>query len=79
MKCQVIKYLNYIKLNTLERLYFDLVVMIILSSISFLFLVFEFFIYKDILVFFQDYSLLLIIFVIGLIGLFDRFKGIKKF
>lgn len=30
-----IKYLNYKKLRNIEKLYFDLIVMIILSSVSF--------------------------------------------
>ncbi|WP_232817642.1 hypothetical protein [Helicobacter burdigaliensis] len=53
--------------------------MITLSFISFLILSFKFFVYEDILVFFQDYSLLFIIFVIGLIGLFDTLRGIRKY
>lgn len=53
--------------------------MIVLSFVSFLILSFKFFIYEDILVFFQDYSLLFIIFFITLIGLFDRLKGIRKY
>lgn len=75
----LLKYLKTNKLNTLEKLYFDLMIMIVLSFVSFLILSFKFFIYGDILVFFQDYSLLFIIFFIALIGLFDRFKGIKEY
>ncbi|ETC95971.1 hypothetical protein U469_06140, partial [Campylobacter coli K7] len=51
----VIKYLNYKKLRNIEKLYFDLIVMIILSSVSFLFLAFKFLICKDILIFLQNY------------------------
>ncbi|EAL4273092.1 hypothetical protein DM588_08815, partial [Campylobacter coli] len=40
---------------------------------------FKFFIYEDILVFFQDYFLLLIIFIIVLIGLFNALKGVRKY
>ncbi|EAB5294466.1 hypothetical protein ACTFDD_02370, partial [Campylobacter jejuni] len=50
-----IKYLNYKKLRNIEKLYFDLIVMIILSSVSFLFLAFKFLICKDILIFLQNY------------------------
>ncbi|ECO3391946.1 hypothetical protein CNZW441b_a0006 (plasmid) [Campylobacter novaezeelandiae] len=74
-----IKYLNYKKLRNIEKLYFDLIVMIILSSVSFLFLAFKFLVCKDILIFLQDYFLLFIIFVIALIGLFDTFKGIRRY
>lgn len=52
--CKIIKYLDYTKLNTLEKLYFDLTIMLIVTFLSFLFLVFEFFIYENIAVFFQD-------------------------
>ncbi|CAM2957446.1 SoxR reducing system RseC family protein [Helicobacter burdigaliensis] len=75
----LLKCLRSNKLNTLEKLYFDLMFMITLSFISFLILSFKFFVYEDILVFFQDYSLLFIIFVIGLIGLFDTLRGIRKY
>ncbi|EAJ1255052.1 hypothetical protein A0Y59_07725 [Campylobacter lari] len=75
----LLKYLKTSKLNTLEKLYFDLMFMIVLSFVNFLILSFKFFIYEDILVFFQDYSLLFIIFFITLIGLFDRLKGIRKY
>ncbi|RTI71138.1 hypothetical protein C3H99_08520 [Campylobacter jejuni] len=74
-----IKYLNYKKVRNIEKLYFDLIVMIILSSVSFLFLAFKFLICKDILIFLQDYFLLFIIFAIALIGLFDTFKGIRRY
>lgn len=74
-----IKYLNYKKVRNIEKLYFDLIVMVILSSISFLFLAFKFLICKDILIFLQDCFLLFIIFVIALIGLFDTFRAIKKY
>ncbi|EAK6075101.1 hypothetical protein CIF35_08540, partial [Campylobacter jejuni] len=67
------------KLNTLEKLYFDSMFMMVLSFVIFLILSFKFFIYENILVFFQDYFLLLIIFIIVLIGLFDKFKEIKKY
>lgn len=53
--------------------------MMVLSFVIFLILSFKFFIYENILVFFQDYFLLLIIFIIVLIGLFDKFKEIKKY
>ncbi|EAK4451415.1 hypothetical protein C3W05_09030 [Campylobacter coli] len=51
--CKIIKYLDY-RLNTLEKLYFDLTIMLIVTFLNFLFLVFEFFIYENIAVFFQD-------------------------
>ncbi|MDP11109.1 hypothetical protein EB408_07225 [Campylobacter coli] len=44
--CKIIKYLDYARLNTLEKLYFDLTIMLIVTFLSFLFLVFEFFIYQ---------------------------------
>lgn len=40
--CKIIKYLDYARLNTLEKLYFDLTIMAIVTFLSFLFLVFEF-------------------------------------
>lgn len=43
--CKIIKYLDYARLNTLEKLYFDLTIMLIVTFLSFLFLVFEFFIF----------------------------------
>lgn len=53
--CKIIKYLDYARLNTLEKLYFDLTIMLIVTFLSFLFLVFEFLICKDILIFLQNY------------------------
>lgn len=41
--CKIIKYLDY-RLNTLEKLYFDLTIMLIVTFLNFLFLVFKFFI-----------------------------------
>ncbi|EAI4081569.1 hypothetical protein YO71_08215 [Campylobacter jejuni] len=75
----LLKCLKPNKLNTLEKLYFDSMFMMVLSFVIFLILSFKFFIYENILVFFQDYFLLLIIFIIVLIGLFDKFKEIKKY
>ncbi|EOX5823007.1 hypothetical protein ACPSQV_001751 [Campylobacter coli] len=67
--CKIIKYLDYARLNTLEKLYFDLTIMLIVTFLSFLFLVFEFFIYENIAVFFQDCFLMSVIFIIGITGL----------
>lgn len=33
--CKIIKYLDYTKLNTLEKLYFDLTIMLIVTFLSF--------------------------------------------
>ncbi|EAH9330059.1 hypothetical protein EX122_08840, partial [Campylobacter coli] len=60
---------------------FDLTIMLIVTFLSFLFLVFEFFIYENIAVFFQDCFLMSVIFIIGITGLF-RFrtcKGLRKY
>lgn len=75
----LLKYLKPDKFNTLEKLYFDSMFMMVLSFVIFLILSFKFFIYEDILVFFQDYFLLLIIFVIVLIGLFNTLKSVRKY
>lgn len=80
--CKIIKYLDYTKLNTLEKLYFDLTdltIMLIVTFLSFLFLVFEFFIYENIAVFFQDCFLMSVIFIIGMTGLFHTCKGLRKY
>ncbi|EAL2097267.1 hypothetical protein FC583_08710 [Campylobacter coli] len=34
--CKIIKYLDYARLNTLEKLYFDLTIMLIVTFLSFL-------------------------------------------
>ncbi|BEK32536.1 hypothetical protein [Campylobacter jejuni] len=75
----LLKCLKPDKFNTLEKLYFDSMFMMVLSFVIFLILSFKFFIYEDILVFFQDYFLLLIIFVIVLIGLFNTLKSVRKY
>ena len=75
----LLKYLKFNKLDTLEKLYFDLIFMVVLSFVSFLILSSKFFIYEDIVVFFQDCSLLFIIFIIVLIGLLDTLKGIRRY
>ena len=75
----LLKYLKFNKLDTLEKLYFDLIFMVVLGFVSFLILSSKFFIYEDIMVFFQDCFLLFIIFVIVLIGLFDTLKGIRRY
>ncbi|EAH6045427.1 hypothetical protein ACX9LR_09065 [Campylobacter jejuni] len=77
--CKIIKYLDYARLNTLEKLYFDLTIMLIVTFLSFLFLVFEFFIYENIAVFFQDCFLMSVIFIIGITGLFRTCKGLRKY
>ncbi|EAH9792248.1 hypothetical protein EY903_08825 [Campylobacter coli] len=77
--CKIIKYLDYARLNTLEKLYFDLTIMLIVTFLSFLFLVFEFFIYENIAVFFQDCFLMSVIFIIGITGLFHTCKGLRKY
>lgn len=33
--CKIIKYLDYAKLNTLEKLHFDLTIMLIVTFLSF--------------------------------------------
>lgn len=75
----LLKCLKSNKLNTLEKLYFDSMFMMVLSFIIFLILSFKFFIYENILVFFRDYFLLLIIFTIVLIGLFNTLKSVRKY
>lgn len=42
----LLKYLKSNKLDTLEKLYFDLMFMIVLSFVSFLILSFKFFVYE---------------------------------
>ncbi|EAJ1102944.1 hypothetical protein ACNKNZ_001518 [Campylobacter coli] len=76
--CKIIKYLDY-RLNILEKLYFDLTIMLIVTFLNFLFLVFEFFIYENIAVFFQDCFLMSVIFIIGMTGLFHTCKGLRKY
>lgn len=49
----LLKCLKSNKLNTLEKLYFDSMFMMVLSFIIFLILSFKFFIYENILVFFE--------------------------
>lgn len=64
----LLKCLKPNKLNTLEKLYFGSMFMMVLSFAIFLILLLNFF-YEDILVFFRDYFLLLIIFYYSI----DRF------
>lgn len=55
MKCKkVLNYFSGKKLKTLEKLYFDLVLIIILSCVSFLILVIKFFSYEDVLIYIRD-------------------------
>ncbi|EAL1674728.1 hypothetical protein CEE22_06875 [Campylobacter coli] len=77
--------LNFIILNKVNQklkflnFYFKKLQTESVANLSFLFLVFEFFIYENIAVFFQDCFLMSVIFIIGMIGLFHTCKGLRKY
>lgn len=70
--------LNFSKFKILNQLYFDLMAIVIAGSVIGLILAFKFFAYGDVWSFFQDYFILIVLFVIMLVGLFDCIKGIRK-